>query len=121
METVMDSLPEFVSVTACELVLPTEVLPKLMTAGTVVKVAEAATAVPERPRDCGEPETLSAKLIAPVSVPAEDGVKTTLKERLPPAAMVAGVVRLLVPKPVPVTLAAFRTRFAFPPLEMVTG
>jgi hypothetical protein len=117
----MDSLPEFVSVTACLLVAPTDVLPKVMTAGLVVKVAAAATAVPERTNACGEPGTLSAKLIIPVSVAAAGGVNTTLNVIVWPAAIDAVPDRPLVAKPVPLTLAALNVRAAFPPLEIVTG
>jgi hypothetical protein len=117
----MDSLPEFVSVTACLLVEPTGVLPKVMTAGLVVKVAAEATAVPERTNACGEPGPLSAKVIIPASVAAAGGVNTTLNVMLWPAAIDAVPERPFVAKPVPVTLAALNVRAAFPPLEIVTG
>jgi hypothetical protein len=119
--TVMDSSPEFVSVTACLLVAPSDVLPKVMTEGLVVNVAVEAMAVPVRAKACGEPGTLSAKLIVPLSVAAAGGVKTTLKVMLWPAAIDAVPDRPFVPKPVPVTLAALSVSAAFPPLEIVTG
>jgi hypothetical protein len=119
--TVTDSVPEFVSVTACFIVVPTDALPKLMTAGTVVKVALDGIAVPVRIRACGEPGTLSAKVMLPLSVAAAGGVNTTLNVRLWPASMDAVAESPLVPKPVPVTFAAVSARAAFPPLEIVTG
>jgi hypothetical protein len=119
--TVMDSFPEFFSVTACLLVAPTDVLANVMTAGVVVKVAVEAIAVPERTNACGEPGTLSTKLIIPASVAAAGGVNTTLNVMLWPAAIDAVAERPFVVKPVPDTLAALSVRGAFPPLEIVTG
>jgi len=119
--TVMDSFPEFFSVTACLLVAPTDVLANVMTAGVVVKVAVEAIAVPERANACGEPGTLSAKLIIPASVAAAGGVNTTLNVMLWPAAIDAVPESPFVAKPVPVTLAALKVSGAFPPLEIVTG
>lgn len=119
--TVMDSFPEFFSVTACLLVAPTDVLAKEMTAGLVVKAAAEATAVPERGKACAGPGILSVKLIIPESVAAAGGVNTTLNVMLWPAAMDAVAERPLVEKPVPDILAALSVRGAFPPLEIVTG
>ena len=63
------------------------------------------TPVPERAIAAGEFEALLTSETEPVKEPLEEGVNTTLKVALVPAARVAGVMRPVKLKPAPETVA----------------
>jgi hypothetical protein len=114
----MDTLvfPLFVSVIACEALLPTTTSPKAKLPGFEFKVAFVATPLPASVRVCGDPVALSVKVTPPVTPPAEVGANCTLNEVLWPALSVNGVANPLRLKPEPEICARLMMRFALPPL-----
>jgi hypothetical protein len=113
-------LPPFMSVIVSEPLLPTTTLPKAILPGFELKVAFAATPVPDRVSTCGEPGKLSVKAMLPVAPPATVGVNCTVNEALWPALRVIGVVIPFMLNPVPETCARLMVRFAFPLFVNVT-
>jgi hypothetical protein len=99
------SPPEFFKVSGCVGLLPTCTLPKLKLVGFPVR-SPTVTAVPESAIFTGlvAPSLVRARF--PLTLPANVGLKTTLKVVLAPAASVKGKFRPVVEKPVPVTSAS---------------
>src|SRR5258705_335895 len=95
LEIVRFALPAFVSVTPCELLLPTTTLPKSRLLAQINNGKLAASLASET---------------EPVTFPAEVGANTTLKVLFWPGAILSGRVRPDVPNPAPAT----------PALEIVT-
>lgn len=85
--------------------LPTCTLPKLKLVGLAVRLP-AVTAVPESAMFTGliEPSLVSAKF--PLTVPADDGAKMTLKVTLCPGVKVTGALSPEMLKPSPVVVAS---------------
>jgi hypothetical protein len=123
-ETVMDSVPELVSVTVSLVLLPTATSPKVSVDGLVVNFAvlppEPDVAVPISGRISGRLPA-STKRTVPEKVPAEGGSNVTLKFLLAPAGIEVGTDKPLIPKPVPTTVAKFRDRGSVPSFVRVTG
>lgn len=94
-------------------------MPKLKLVGFAVRLP-AATAVAESVIFSGllAPLLVSAKF--PLTLPADCGLKTTLKVVLCPGAKVTGRVKPVVLKPVPVTLACVMVRLVPPVLLSVS-
>jgi hypothetical protein len=104
-EIVTFEFPLFVNVSPNELLVPTPTFPKLRFVGFAPSRKVAATPVPLKEIAKGEAGALLTRETEPVTVPAESGLKTTLKEALLPAAIVIGTVRPVMLKPAPVTFA----------------
>jgi hypothetical protein len=104
-EIVTFALPEFVSVTLNELVLPTFTFPKFKLVGFVPSRKVAATPVPLKEMASGDPGALLTSEIEPLTLPEVLGAKTALNVALFPAAIVAGTVRPVMLKPLPETIA----------------
>lgn len=98
-------LPLFVSVTLCELLLPTATLGNVRLDALAPSRNEGTTLVPERGIVSGEPAALLTSDTDPETAPPLVGVKATLKVVLLPPAIVAGVARPLILKPVPDAVA----------------
>jgi hypothetical protein len=105
LEIVTFALPAFVSVTLCELLLPTNTLPKSRLFGLAVSSAVAVVALPLAEITSGELGASLASETDPVTFPAEVGANTTLNVVFCPGAMLIGTVRPEVPNPAPATLA----------------
>jgi hypothetical protein len=115
LESVTFALPAFVTVTACELLLPTNTLPKSRLLALAVNSAVAAVALPVAEITSGE---LGASLFSetePVTFPAAVGANTIAKVALWPGAMLIGSVRPEVPNPAPATFALEIVTLAVPP------
>jgi hypothetical protein len=98
------AVPEFVSVTDCDALLPSATLPKLTLVGFGVRAPCAP--VPLRAIVSGEPGALLVIETLPLALPAVVGVNLEVKEVLAPALIVSGTVKPLIVKPVPDALAA---------------
>jgi len=86
---VSGEVPVLVSFTACAgEVVPTAVEAKVRLAGLTDTVGTAIPG-PLRVTDCGEPVALSVMVTAAVNDPTAVGLKATMKEQLPPGAIVA--------------------------------
>ena len=114
LEIVRFALPAFVSVTPCELLLPTTTLPKSRLLALALKSGVDAMAVPLAEITKGELAASLASETEPVTVPAEVGANTTLNVALCPGAMLIGRVRPEVPNPAPTTLALEIVTLAVP-------
>lgn len=93
-EKVSVVLPVFFRVIGCELLFPTETLPKL----ALVGLAEgwACKPVPVKPMAAGEPDALLLSEMLPDALPADVGVYVTVNEVFAPGLMVTGALRLMV-------------------------
>lgn len=89
--------PVFVMVSESVWVLPSVTLPKLKL-GELALSAPGATPVPETEIVVVDVEAFDVIVTLPLTVPAEDGLKLTLKLTLPPALTVAGKLMLLILK-----------------------
>jgi hypothetical protein len=107
-------LPLFVMATVCELELPALTLPKDRFAGFAESVTVAATPVPLSVTLAGELGALLTMLTVPARFPAVLGANNTVKEALPPLAIVAGAVSPLTLKPLPLTLSCEIVKEALP-------
>ena len=94
--------PEFVSTTCLGTLVPVATVPKLTLVGFAVSWPTAAFAVPLRAIVRVELEASLLTVIAPVSLPAVVGLKFAVSVAVCDAFRVAGVVRPLTEKPVPV-------------------
>ena len=92
-EIVMFELPLLVIDVVSEELLPSLTLPKLKLVGLAPSKKVAADPVPDKLITSGEGVPLVVRVMLPVTVVAEDGVKTALKVVLPPAAIVVDVER----------------------------
>jgi hypothetical protein len=108
------ALPLFDNVTVCELLLPVITLPKLTLDGFADNCG--CTPVPLNAMDAGEPGALLVSETLPEAFPAAPGANFAVKEVLPPAAIVAGIARPEMLKPVPEAVAWVMTVLAFPGL-----
>jgi hypothetical protein len=113
-EIVALALPEFVSVTVCWPLLPTETLPNETVAGLAPSVELVATPVPERVSVCGEFGALSVKLMLPVAAPVAVGANCAENDIDWPAGRVVGRASPAIPKALPATLAILMTTLEFP-------
>jgi hypothetical protein len=113
-------VPVFVRVIDCEVVPPTATLPNAMLPGFAFSVAVADVPVPARSKVCGESLALSVNWMLPVTPSAVVGVNCTVNDALCPAVIVAGNVRPLIAKPLPITFAAVTTRSTFPLFDIAT-
>jgi hypothetical protein len=119
-ESVTLLLPLLVKVMICELLLPTNTLPKLKLVGLAVNWNVAATPVPLRAMAVGEFAALLTSDTLPVTLPAAAGANCTVKVLDCPADRLRGKVSPLRPKPVPVIVACEMVRLALPELLSVT-
>ena len=92
-EIVMFELPLFVSDVVSELSVPSPTLPKDRLVGFVPSDKVAVAPVPDRLITSGEGVPFVVSVMLPLTVVAEDGVKTALNVVLPPAAIVVDVER----------------------------
>ena len=97
LEIVTFEFPLFFSVTLEAPVAPRFTFPKPRRVG--------ATPVPLKEIAIGEPGALLVSEIEPVTLPADVGANTTLKDEVLPGAIVSGTVKPVVLKPVPDVLA----------------
>ena len=106
--------PEFFRVSVCVWLVFTCTLPKVKLVGLAVKLP-ATTAVPVSAmfNRLFEPSLVTARL--PVALPADCGLKTTLKLMLCPGDNVTGRLNPAVLKPAPVT-ATCKIVSVFPPV-----
>jgi hypothetical protein len=105
LEIVMLELPLFVSVALNELLAPTFTFPKPRLGGFTFTREVDTTPVPAKEIVNGELGALLTSETEPLAAPADVGVKTALKVDFPPAPIVSGVVRPVMLKPAPETLA----------------
>ena len=98
-EIVRDALPELVSVTVCEPLLPTATEPKATVAG--LAPSWPCAPVPERAIVVGEFGALLTIEIVPVADPPVIGENCAVNEVDLPAARVKGVVKPLMLNPEP--------------------
>jgi hypothetical protein len=110
-ETTRFTVPVFWIVIVCELVAPSATLPNVTLDG-VMDIAGCAPE-PVRAIAVGDPARLVETEMLPDTAPADVGVKTALKLKLPPAASVCAVKPTTL-KPAPVTLSDETTKFAVP-------
>ena len=92
-EIVMFELPLLVIDVVKEELLPSFTFPKLKLVGFAPIKKVAADPVPDKLITSGEGVPLVVRVMLPLTVDAEDGVKTALKVVLPPAAIVVDVER----------------------------
>ena len=103
-----------VSVTLCELLLPTFTLPKLRLEGLAVNCTEAATPVPLNAIVPGELDALLTSEMLPVTLPADCGSNCALNVMLCPGGSVTGTESPPMVKPAPETWACEIVRLALP-------
>jgi len=104
-EIVRLEFPTLVSVVFSELVLPTFTFPKIKFAGFAPRRKVAAAPVPLREMANGEPGALVTSEIDPVTLPEEFGANTALNVVVLPGAIVTGITKPVMLKPVPDTTA----------------
>src|SRR5437016_4001559 len=105
LEIVTFEFPLFFSVTLEAPVAPRFTFPKPTLVGLAPSRRVGATPVPLKEIAIGEPGALLASEIEPVTLPADVGANTTLKDEVLPGAIVSGTVKPVVLKPVPDVLA----------------
>jgi len=115
-EMVTLEFPVFVSVTFCELVLPTVTFPKLKLVGVALKTSVAVAPVPLSGMVVGEVGALLDRLIVPLALPLALGANSALKVLLVPGFIVIGTLSPVILNPVPDTLAWLIVRLAVPGL-----
>lgn len=98
-------LPLFVSVTLCELLLPTATLGNVRLDALAPSKNEGTTPVPDSGIVSGEPAALFTSDTDPETAPPLVGANATLKVVLLPPAIVAGVASPLMLNPVPDAVA----------------
>jgi len=98
--TVNEAFPEFVNVTVCDIVLPTDTLPNVTLAGLIVSCGCEAVPVPDKAITSGEPGALLAIETLPVALPAVVGANFAVNDVLCPAVSVIAV-RPVMLNPVP--------------------
>ena len=114
LEIVTSEFPVLVSVTACELLLPSNTSPKLSPELLGVSTRIAVTLVPFNASISGEFGALLVSITEPVALPFAAGANSTLNVALCPAAIVSGVVSPLVVNPAPLTAALEIVTLAVP-------
>ena len=120
-EMVTLALPVLVRVTDFAALLPALTLPKLRVLALTESVWVAAVLLPVRETVDGEELALLTSDKVPVTLPAVCGAKTTVNDVLLPAEMLAGRVRPLMLKPLPVRFAWERVSVALPVLLICRG
>jgi hypothetical protein len=115
LEIVRFALPAFVSVTPCELLLPTNTLPKSTLLALALSSGVGAMPVPLAEITSGELGASLASETEPVTFPADVGVNTTLNVAFCPGAMLIGRESPEVPNPAPATLAVEIVTLDVPP------
>jgi len=114
LEMVTFELPLLVSVTFCEMPVPSVSTPKLMLVGLAPRRWVAETPLPLNEIASGEVGPLLTKDTDPLTLPAEVGVNMALNVAVAPTAIVVGAVKPLIVKPVPETLACEIVKLAVP-------
>jgi hypothetical protein len=113
-EIVTLEFPVFVRAALKSLLLPTFTLPKLRFDVLNVSKCVPAAPVPLNAIVNGELGALLVSEIEPVTAPATVGVKTALNVLFEPVGIVSGVLRPVIVKPAPLTVAPDITRLAVP-------
>jgi hypothetical protein len=98
-DTVTLADPEFVKEIVCEPLLPVATEPKLIVAG--LTVSWPWTPVPDIAIAVGEFGALLTMESVPLEAPATDGSNVAVKDALPPAAIVIGMLGALTANPEP--------------------
>jgi hypothetical protein len=111
-EIVRLALPEFVSVTVWDPLLPTFTDPKFTLEGLAPSCPWVP--VPDRAIAAGEPGALLTIETLPDAAPAAVGAKVAVNDALLPALMVIGIVPPLTANPVPVAVAWVTVRAPLP-------
>jgi len=111
------AVPEFVSVTVWDALLPTATLPKLTL--VVFGVRAPCVPVPLKAIVKGEPGALLVIETLPLALPATVGVNFAVNEMFAPALIVMGTVSPLMVNPAPEALAAVIVMLAVPELVSV--
>jgi len=119
LEIVMLPFPLLVMDVVSEELLPSFTFPKLRVEGLAPSDKVAVAPMPDRLITSGEGVPFVVSVMLPVTVAADDGVKTALKVALPPAAIVVDVERPVSVKPVPDTVTCENVRVAFPVFSSV--
>jgi hypothetical protein len=114
-DIVTPEFPVLIKAALKSLLLPTFTLPKLRLDVLNVSSCVPATPVPLNGIVSGELGALLESEIEPVTLPAALGVKTALNVAFELIGIVSGVLRPVVLKPVPVTVAREITTLAVPP------
>lgn len=109
-------LPVLVMVTPLVDEEPMLTLPKFRFVALNERVSVAATPVPLRTKDVGEPTALLTRDRFPLTEPATVGLNTTLNVLVEPALTESGKVRPVVLKATPVKFACVMVRSALPGL-----
>lgn len=117
---VMVELPEFVSVIAWVLLLPTSTVLKLKLPGFAPNVLPDVTALPVTVNVFGEPTPLPVKVMPPLIPIVDCGVNGTLNVVDWFGAIPAGRPRPFIPTPVPKVETAVIVRVVLPVLLRVT-
>ena len=107
-------LPLFVSVTFCELLLPTATLPNAMPDVLALSDSVLATPVPESAIEVGELAALLTNETEPDAAPIPDGPNATVNVLLAPALIVAGTANPEMLNPAPDAVACEIVRLALP-------
>ena len=114
LEMVTFEFPVFVTVTLCELLLPTFTFPKLRLAGLTARVRVTAIPEPVRLTDVGDVGALLTIEMLPEAVPATVGANATVMVVCCPAFTVRGTVNPLTLNADPVSLICLMVRVAVP-------
>lgn len=120
-EIVMFEFPVFVSVTFCDVLVPTATVPNVRFDGDTLSEYVAAPPVPDNEIAVGEVGALLTTEIEPVTLELLAGLNTALNVADPPAGIVTGAVNPVVLNPLPVTENCEIVRLAFPGFEITTG
>jgi hypothetical protein len=118
--TVNEAFPEFVNVTVCDIVLPTDTLPNVTLAGLIVSCGCEAVPVPDKAITSGEPGALLVIETLPVALPAVVGENFAVNDVLCPAVSVIGAARPVMLNPVPDALPCEIATLAVPEFLRVT-
>jgi hypothetical protein len=119
-EMLTAALPVLLKFTVCVPTLPTATLPKLRLVVTVESVPElgftfTADPTPDRGIVSVEGVPLVTRVMDPLTLAAESGVKIALKAKLPPAGMVVAVERPDMLNPAPGGVTCENVRVELPP------
>ena len=113
------AVPEFVTVTFTDAVLPTGILPKLMLDGFAVSAA--CVPVPLRAITSCEFVAVELTVMVPETVPGAVGAKVATRAAVPPAAMLWPAETPLVLNPAPTTATLLIVMALLPEFVSVIG
>jgi len=118
-EILMFEFPPFVSVEVSDLLLPTLTALKFKLVGLAASCRVAAEPVPDRLMTSDEGVPFVARVIDPLTVAVEVGVKIALKATLPPAGICVAVERPVMLKPFTAGVTCEKVSVELPPFWRV--